>query len=389
MNSTATAPISSRSAFLLSQRNGWTCYTAMSGDDKLATFVPTTERTRFDPALRFGPGSFALSRFAYMRREENDLVLESPLAGSQILVHHSSAMALVSAFVSPVRAAEVSLSSEAEAVLTILVNSGAIVECDETGRERELAGSSQWEFHDLLFHARSRLGRHANPYGGRIPAPFAIESIEEPFEGIELYAPDIENLKRDDPPFAQVVEMRRSVRTGGKAPITARELGEFLYRSARARSEGNRPYPSAGGCYELELYSVVQRCEGVDAGLYHYRPRSHRLRRVAEPNEDVTDLLAQARIATGGVAAPQILIVYAGSMERLTAKYQGVPYALALKDAGVLQQTMCLTATAMGLAGCPLGGGDSDAFARASGRDYYRETSVGEFMLGSLPEAQK
>jgi SagB-type dehydrogenase family enzyme len=361
----------------------------MSGNDRLAMFVPTTERTLFDPKLRFGPGVHILSRFAYMRREENHLLLESPLTGSQVLLHHQSAMAMVSAFVNPVSAADVGSSGDAEAVLTILANSGAIVECDEAGREQEPAGSSQWEFHDLLFHARSRLGRHANPYGGRIAQPFAFESFEEPLEGIELYAPDIEKLKREDPPFAQVVETRRSVRTGGDAAITAKQLGEFLYRSARVRGEGNRPHPSAGGCYELELYVAVQRCAGLDAGLYHYRPRSHRLEKIAEPNDDVASLLAQARIATGGAAAPQILIAYAARMERLTAKYQGLAYALALKDAGVLQQTMCLTAAAMGLAGCPLGGGDSDAFARASGRDYYRETSVGEFILASLPEARK
>lgn len=389
MNSTATAPISSRGAFLLSHRNGWPCHTATSGEIRLATFVPTTERTLFDAELRFGPETHVLSRFAYMRREENNLVLESPLTGSQVLLHHPSAMAIVNAFFNPVTAAEAGSAAEAEAVLTILANSGAIVECDEAGRDKQPAGSSQWEFHDLLFHARSRLGRHANPYGGRIPSPLAFEPIEEPLEGIELYAPDIEKLKREDPPFALVVEARRSVRIGGDAPITAGELGEFLYRSARVRSEGNRPYPSAGGCYEIELYVAVQQCEGLDAGLYRYRPRSHRLRKVAEPNEHVADLLGQSRIATGGIDAPQILIVYAARMDRLTAKYQSLAYALALKDAGVLQQTMCLTATAMGLAGCPLGGGDSDAFARASGRDYYRETSVGEFILGSFPEAHE
>jgi hypothetical protein len=44
---------------------------------------------------------------------------------------------------------------------------------------------------------------------------------------------------------------------------------------------------------------------------------------------------------------------------------------------------MYLAATAMGLAPCALGAGDSDLFARATGIDYYAETSVGEFLLGS------
>jgi hypothetical protein len=46
---------------------------------------------------------------------------------------------------------------------------------------------------------------------------------------------------------------------------------------------------------------------------------------------------------------------------------------------------MYLVATAMRLAACALGGGDSDLFARASGLDYYEEGAVGEFILGSRP----
>jgi SagB-type dehydrogenase family enzyme len=60
-------------------------------------------------------------------------------------------------------------------------------------------------------------------------------------------------------------------------------------------------------------------------------------------------------------------------------------YALILKHVGVLYQTMYLAATAMSLAPCGIGCGDSDLFARAAGTDYYAETSVGEFLLGSKP----
>jgi SagB-type dehydrogenase family enzyme len=60
-------------------------------------------------------------------------------------------------------------------------------------------------------------------------------------------------------------------------------------------------------------------------------------------------------------------------------------YAVILKHVGVVFQTMYLVATAMGLSPCGVGGGDSDLFARAAGADYYAETSVGEFLLGSKP----
>ena len=54
-----------------------------------------------------------------------------------------------------------------------------------------------------------------------------------------------------------------------------------------------------------------------------------------------------------------------------------------LKDLGGLFQNMYLAATAMGLAPCAIGIGNSDLFARATGIDYYAEGSVGEFVLGS------
>jgi SagB-type dehydrogenase family enzyme len=77
------------------------------------------------------------------------------------------------------------------------------------------------------------------------------------------------------------------------------------------------------------------------------------------------------------------LIILTARFQRLMWKYQSLAYALILKHVGVLYQTMYLVATAMGLAPCAVGGGNSDLFAQATGLDYYTETSVGEFLLGS------
>ena len=85
-------------------------------------------------------------------------------------------------------------------------------------------------------------------------------------------------------------------------------------------------------------------------------------------------------------APPQILIVIASRFGRLQWKYESLSYALTLKHVGVLQHQMYLIATAMQLAPCALGGGDSDVFATATRLNYYEESSVGEFLLGTLPE---
>ena len=145
-----------------------------------------------------------------------------------------------------------------------------------------------------------------------------------------------------------------------------------------------RPYPGGGALYELEVYAVVHACAGLAPGLYHYEPCGHRLEVLAAPSAEVAALLADASQATGIPAERlQVLLVLAARFPRVMWKYSSMAYAAILKHVGVLYQTMYLVATAMGLAPCGVGAGDSDCFARAAGLDYYAETSVGEFLLGS------
>jgi len=76
-----------------------------------------------------------------------------------------------------------------------------------------------------------------------------------------------------------------------------------------------------------------------------------------------------------------VLLVLAARFGRLQYKYSGMAYAAVLKDVGVVYQAIYLAATAMGIGGCALGGGDALAFERASGLDRWEEGSVGEFLL--------
>ena len=198
----------------------------------------------------------------------------------------------------------------------------------------------------------------------------------------------------------RVLEERRSIRDYADEPITDRQLGEFLFRTARVKGRTEwevpapggpvrvesttRPYPAGGGLYELEVYAVVQACRNLAPGLYHYDPDGHRLGRLAGPTPEVAALLADAARSAGiDSEGLQVLLILASRFPRLAWKYASLAYALTLKHVGVVYQTMYLAATAMGLAPCALGGGDSDLFARAAGVDYYAETSVGEFLLGS------
>jgi SagB-type dehydrogenase family enzyme len=301
-------------------RRGFLCRALHADGRRLATLVPiSTAFVLAAPAPR-SDAPRLLSRFAYLRRDGEAMVLESPMAHARIILDDERALSIVGALAKPALTRELvehgkGLSAEAgTAVLSLLADAGML--------EEESSAQHSWEFHDLLFHARSRKGREVD-----LPTP--------------------------------------------SGPVRM----EFL----------SRPYPSGGALYELEFYVAVQSCDGLAAGLYYHDGQQHRLARLRERTAEVDQLLADAA-ASAGIAAErvQVLLILAARFPRLTWKYASIAYALILKHGGVVYQTMYLTATAMNLAPCALGGGDADLFARAAGTNYYEETSVGEFLLGSL-----
>jgi SagB-type dehydrogenase family enzyme len=286
----------------------------------------------------------------------------------------------------------------ARATLSLLIRARMVVAAGEE-QEEPLA---HWSATDLLFHARSRVGSNVGGYGGtyhlrdRIPPLPAIKAFDVP--AVALDRPDLSTLVDDDVPFTRVIEERHSVRDHDDArPISAEELGHFLFRSARVRARfddgsqqlSNRPYPGGGAVYELELYPLVHHCADLAPGLYHYDPAAHALDRIAEPGPKLTLLCEYGRRTAVMDTPPQVLILLAARFARAMWKYESMAYALVLKDVGVLYQTMYLVATAMGLAPCALGGGNSTAFADAAGVDPYVETTVGEFVLGSRDPAAR
>ena len=144
-----------------------------------------------------------------------------------------------------------------------------------------------------------------------------------------------------------------------------------------------RPYPGGGAVHELEIYPIIGNCVNLPAGLYHYDPLEHQLSKISDKNKYIDALLYLAWLTSDRRSQPQVYFVITARFQRVQWKYQSLAYALSLKHVGALFQTMYLVATAMDLAPCALGGGDSDLFAIASGLDYYTEASIGEFLLGS------
>jgi SagB-type dehydrogenase family enzyme len=361
--------------------------------------------------------TLVLSRFAYMRRRANEMVLESPRAGALFKICDPRIAAALALLATPQQIKQFRRQQNFPGIelLALLVDCQILFKIDADGNGLRPAEGDDalvlWDFHDLLFHARSTEGRHANPLGGAYPYADAISPRPAvrpswPGEKIDLRevspAP-VEALS----PAAKLLRERHSTRDfDDQRPITLAELARFLDNTGRIQSEFKppldhgggggpelsytvRPYPSGGASYELELYLAVDKCEGLSRGFYHYDAGAHALVPIETRGNQLDALLRSAEFAMGVSAAPQILITVAARFGRISWKYSSIAYALILKDVGVLMQTFYVMATDMGLGGCAIGTTNIELFAKMTGLQFHVEGPVGQFALGrgAKPEA--
>ncbi len=388
-------------------RNAMLEYRMMLESEPFATLQPISTYFTFNENKVKKETPFFMSRFAYFRNRDGHLELSSPLGYARVILHQPNAMTAMHHLGNPCSAEELGERIDdlnvysALMFMNLLANAGALQEHTGNGSpENDDPALGRWAFHDLLFHAGSRLGRHNEPYGGTYPFRNKFPPVppyKQPMSGeyISLYKPDLDNLKDNDIPFTLVLESRQTIRKYGREPINVEQLGEWLYRTARIKhlhEKGAvtwRPSPNGGACHEIEIYPIVNNCRGLAFGAYHYDPKEHRLYRLTNaPAPIVSKLLAMSKITGTLDQDAQVLLVLTARFQRTQEKYESMAYALTLKNLGCLYQTMYLVATAMDLAPCGLGGGESDLFCQVAGINYYEETSIGEFLLGSTDTTQ-
>ena len=357
------------------------------------------------PELR-DADTLVLSRFAYLRRRGGEMVLESPRAGALFKICDPEIATAIAILSTPRQIKELRRQEGFPGVklLALLLDCQILFKAAAAGESglRLAEGDHSlvvWDFHDLLFHARSTEGRHANPLGGTYPHVGVISPLPAVRPSWPGKTIDLSKVSAAFPeamsPVAKLLRERHSTRSfDDQRPITLAELAQFLDGTARVLSRSDvkldlddgghaaRPYPSAGAAYGLELYLAVNHCEGLARGFYHYDAGAHALTSIGVPTNELEALLAGAVSAMGAPAAPQILITIAARFGRISWKYSSIAYALILKDVGALTQTLYLMATDMGLGGCAIGIANIDLFAKMTGVEFHVEGPVGQFAIG-------
>jgi len=228
-----------------------------------------------------------------------------------------------------------------------------------------------WNDYSALAHAMWRWrGVDAGP--GTDPT----EMHETTLRFLERYGPPPPHFAphRDDAPalelpvvdpderMAKLLLARRTTREfDHTSPLSLDALALLLrwvwgcHGYARASDDAvtlKKTSPSGGGLHPVEVYPLVLSVEGVDPGLYRYRPDDHALElREAIAVDDARALAVLFAAGQEYLAAADVMFVMTARFARQFWKYRRHPraYGVLLMDAAHLSQTFYLLCAELGL----------------------------------------
>ncbi len=236
-------------------------------------------------------------------------------------------------------------------------------------------------------------------YGGRRPFSEREGKSPSPVKVVKgmstLILPRPPNMHQNSNSFLGVLDERKSIRRYSTNNMTMDNLSHFLYRSARIKQffrskEGtltNRPYPSGGARYPLEIYVSNNRIAGIQKGIHYYDPLKHRLillNKNKTYQKKFNTFLKHVQHPTMN-REPDVVFIITAVFARTVWKYDRLGISLILSDLGSLYQTMYLVATELKLAPCPIGKTEEELVKNWLNLNWFEESHVGTFMLG-VPE---
>ena len=346
---------------------------------------------RFPEPLEL-PDRVRLSRWAYLRSSTEDLSGRNTLrpylwlrSSKSLLCYRFEAEVLPRLF-APTEA----LTVFEWQVRFLLLQEGVLLSAEAPQEE---AGA--WEFHDRLFYAESTDGTTLSPTGARFELQGSAPSLyKEPMVDKARCIALPEVALSEERSFAEVLHGRRTDRHFSEVALPLPLLSTFLRESMQVQQEvpsglskedrvSLRPSPSGGARHALECYLRIDRVEGLAPGLYHYLPQQHALEPIPFGEEawKTTARLCYP-LRTKSDFPPQVCCFYAVRLRRISWKYTGIAYRLALLDLGCLLQTQMLVATSLGMKSCVFGAVEGEAFAKAFGTDVEQEPFIGELIIG-------
>jgi SagB-type dehydrogenase family enzyme len=205
--------------------------------------------------------------------------------------------------------------------------------------------------------------------------PERYKNYPESTPRIELPKPD---LTRDANLWDAILKRRSGRNYASDLSLALDTLSALLWATQGITAEAGdhqlRSAPSAGALYPIETYLLARAVEGLEQGIYHFRPRAFDLELIKQG--DFSRAMAEAALGQGMVANAQVTFIWTAIAERSKWKYRQRAYRYIYLDAGHIAQNLYLAGTAAGLGVCGIGALYDDSVNAIIGVDGVDETAV-------------
>jgi SagB-type dehydrogenase family enzyme len=244
-----------------------------------------------------------------------------------------------------------------------------------------------WTFHFLTRHLRYGQPSAIGPPPPAVPDPdYVAPGQMKEYPAAQRHPlPEATQI-----PLAtgEAIARRRSCRRFAEQPLPLAALATLLWNAYGlgepyvhgGQTMFDRPVPSGGGCYPLELYVLVRHVEGIPPGIFHYSSRHHALEALGPL--PAPDHLASLFLDQPWLATAHAVVIVTAVAPRLLHRYGDRGYRYLLIEAGHVGQNLALAATASGLGSLSLGGFFDDEVSYMLGLDASFELPLYGIALG-------
>ncbi len=218
-----------------------------------------------------------------------------------------------------------------------------------------------------------------------IPRPYKY--YKSPLAIIQMPEP----LTKGEPNLWKLLQKRRSRReyNAGRSVALA-ELSSLLWATQGLTAHSGdtffRTAPSAGGLFPVETYLSVRAVEGLEQGLYHFRPLTFDLEFLRKG--DLSKDLAEAALQQDLILDAQATFIWSAVIARSRWKYRQRAYRYIYLDAGHIAQNLYLAAEALSLGACAIGAFYDDEMNKILSLDGEEETVIYMAAVGRPAGAQ-
>jgi len=179
---------------------------------------------------------------------------------------------------------------------------------------------------------------------------FCQETREE--TPLQNSAPEIIQLPTprfdSDTSVEEALFKRRSVRSYKEDPLTISDISQILWAAqGKTRKYRYRTAPSAGALYPLEIYIAASTVDELKAGLYHYNPKDHTLKKINEG--DKRSDVYNAALQQDAIYNSSAMVIITAVVERTSVKYGSRAERYVHIEVGAVSQNIYLQSVSLGL----------------------------------------